>query len=173
LYNFWPNVTKISLACWTESKVNKKTVTYLRTTIGCYVDEDYVQAGNKEFTRLLPECSKVRPYQVKTTKNEYLLKKDGFLMDCYDAPKRSSEKTEVQWGARHVWCSVQGETVGASNLWWKDAHAQSVNLTGVAGAKWKPERKEGEKDHCYVPDDAFDSTVFGVQGSGPKCTDVD
>jgi hypothetical protein len=131
-----------------------------------------VQAGNKDFMKLLPECTKVRAYQVKTTKNEYLLKKDGFLMDCYDSPKLKSDKMEVQWGARHVWCSVQGETVGASNLWWRDAHVQSANMTGVTAAKWTPERKEAGKGHCYLPDDAFDSTVFGVPGTGPKCTDT-
>jgi hypothetical protein len=93
-------------------------------------------------------------------------------MDCWDAPKLSSEKVEVQWGARHVWCSVNGETVGNSDLWWRDAHAPAANMTGVAAKNWRAEGKEMEKEHCYVPDDAFDSTVFKVEGGGVKCADA-
>jgi len=108
LYKYYPEASKVQVACWTESTVNKKAVTYLRTTLGCFIDEEYVQSGNRDLQRAVPECTKPKPYAVKTTKNEYLLKKDGFWMGCWDSPKLSSEKVEVQWGARHVWCSVNG-----------------------------------------------------------------
>lgn len=94
-------------------------------------------------------------------------------MDCWDKPEKSGEKIEVQWGARHVWCSVTGETVGNSDVWWRDAHTTVVNLTGVAAKTWRAEGRATEKEHCYVPDDAFDNTVFKVEGGGVKCADVD
>jgi len=171
LYKFWPEATKIQVACWADVKVAKATSTYLRTTTGCYVNENDVQVGNKDLTRLLPECAKLKPYQVWTTKNDYLLKKDGFAMNCYKDPKLEAESVEVQWGARHVLCSVQGEEVGARNntVWWRDAHNphSAVDSSG----KMKAETKEEEKGHCYIPDDAFDNMVFGMQGAGTKCAD--
>jgi hypothetical protein len=94
-------------------------------------------------------------------------------MDCWNKPNKESEKVEVQWGARHVWCSVTGETVGSSDVWWRDAHAPQANLTGVQLKTWHAEAKSEEKEHCYVPDDAFDGTVFDVKGGLLKCVDVD
>lgn len=173
LYKFYQEEEKIQAACWTESKVNKKDITYIRTTLGCYIDEEYIQAGSKDLQRLLPECIKHKPYAVKTTKNEYLLPKDGFVMNCFDKPSLESEKVEVQWGARHVWCSVDGEMVGDSNVWWRDAHVQGVNMTGVQLKTWTAETKGEEREHCYVPEDAFDTTVFEARGGGAKCSEVD
>jgi len=94
-------------------------------------------------------------------------------MDCWDKPSKESEKVEVQWGARHVWCSVTGETVGSSDVWWRDAHAAAANMTGVQLKSWTAERKGMDREHCYVPEDAFDNTVFEVKGSGTACVDVD
>lgn len=90
-------------------------------------------------------------------------------MNCFEKPSLESEKSEVQWGARHVWCSVQGETVGESDTWWRDAHVQGANMTGVQLKTWTAEGKGSEREHCYVPEDAFDSTVFEVQGGGGAC----
>lgn len=169
LYKFFQEEEKISAACWTDQKVGTKTITYIRTTLGCYIDEEFIQAGNKDLQRLLPECVKTKPYQVKTTRNEYLLQKDGFVMNCYDKPELESEKSEVQWGARHVWCSVTGEKVGDSDVWWRDAHVQGLNMTGVQLKTWTKENGTAEREHCYVPEDAFDSTVFEIQGGGNVC----
>ncbi|TID17893.1 hypothetical protein E2P81_ATG10866 [Venturia nashicola] len=171
LYKFFPEEEKITAACWTEQKVNRKTQTYIRTTLGCYMHEDSLQSENKDLQRLLPECVKIIPYKVKTTRNEYLLPKDGFLMNCYAKPDLGSRKLEVQWGARHVLCSVRGEKVGESDVWWRDAHVQGVNMTGVQLKSWTKESKMAERGHCYVPEDAFDSTVFEVKGGGGVCSE--
>jgi len=74
-------------------------------------------------------------------------------MSCYDKPKRTGKKFEVQWGARHVACSVEGETINGDNTWWRDSHS----LDGK------------EERHCYVPDDAFDNMVYEIPGGGRKC----
>jgi hypothetical protein len=156
-YKFWPEASRINVNCYTENFINGFNYTYLRTTSGCYVDEMSIQAGNKDFTAILPKCSIPKPYQVYTTKNEYLLPKDGFWMSCYENPRRTGKKFEVQWGARHVACSVEGETVNGDNTWWRDSHSL-----------------KGEQDkHCFVPDDAFDNMVYEVAGGGKKCDELE
>ncbi|KAE9978671.1 hypothetical protein EG327_007307 [Venturia inaequalis] len=170
LYKFYQQEEKVTAACWTEQKVGLNNILYIRTTLGCYIDEEYIQAGNKDLQRALPECVKPKPYQVKTTRNEYLLPKDGFLMNCYAKPDLEAAKREVQWGARHVWCSVIGEKVGESEVWWRDAHVRGVNMTGVQLKTWTKESGVSELEHCYVPNDAFDSTVFEVKGGGNVCS---
>lgn len=90
-------------------------------------------------------------------------------MNCFEKPSLESEKSEVQWGARHVWCSVKGEVVGESDVWWRDAHVSGVNMTGVQLKTWTAENKTSESAHCYVPEDAFDSTVFEVKGGRNSC----
>ncbi|QDS77684.1 hypothetical protein FKW77_003633 [Venturia effusa] len=173
LYKFYPEETKITAVCWTLSRINQKDKLYMRTTAGCYIDEEFLQAGSKDLQSLLPECTKPKPYLVKTTKNEYLLPKNGFLMNCYETPSLASPgKREVQWGARHVWCSVQGEKVGSSSVWWRDAHVPVVDFTGVGLATWMPEnRTQVERAHCYFPDDVFDGTVLGVGGGAGVCVE--
>jgi hypothetical protein len=156
-YKFWPEASTIRVTCYADNYINGFNYTYLRTTSGCYIDEDAVQAGNKDFTSLLPKCATQKPYQVYTTKNEYLLPKDGFWMNCYDKPKRSAKKFEVQWGARHVDCSVEGETVNGDDTWWKDSHSLGGN----------------DEKHCFVPDDAFDNMVYEIAGAGKKCDDLE
>jgi hypothetical protein len=156
-YRFWPGASRIGVTCYTENFINGFNYTYLKTTSGCYIDEEHVQAGNKDFTALLPKCALPKPYQVYTTKSEYLLPKDGFWMECYDLPKRSAKKWEVQWGARHVACSVEGENINGDNTWWRDSHSL----------------KGDEDRHCFVPDDAFDNMVYEIAGGGKKCNDFD
>ncbi|KAF2431574.1 hypothetical protein EJ08DRAFT_733243 [Tothia fuscella] len=156
-YTFWPEASKIKVTCHLENFINGFNYTYLRATSGCYVDEMSVQAGNKDFGKLLPQCPPVQPYQVWTTKNEYLLPKDGFWMNCYKAPKKNSARFEVQWGARHVSCVDFGDKVKGDDAWFRDAH-----------------KVKGKEDqHCYVPADAFDNMVYELPGAGMSCDEFD
>lgn len=161
-YKFWPEASRINVGCFIDSHINGINYTYLKTTSGCYVDEMSIQAGTKDFTNILPRCAAVAPYAVWTTKNDYLLEKDGFWMSCYQQPSKkkgggNNKKFEVQWGARHVSCSVEGDRVGGDETWWRDSHS----------LKGQPD------SHCYVPADAFDNMVYEVQGSGKTCAEFD
>lgn len=156
-YKFWPEASRISVNCYLESRINGINYTYLRTTSGCYVDEMSIQAQNIDFTARLPKCGPVRPYQVFTTKNEYLLPKDGFWMSCYKKPEKKSERVEVQWGARHILCQTEGQKINGDETWYRDAH----NLKGK------------DEDHCYVPADAFDNMVYEIPGAGTPCAEFD
>jgi hypothetical protein len=156
-YKFWPEASRITVTCWVENFINGFNYTYLRASSGCYVDEMSLQAKRKDFTSLLPKCPAIPPYQVYTTKNDYLLPKDGFWMSCYKQPKKKSEMYEVQWGARHVTCSVEGDTVEGDDTWYRDAH--------------KVRGKDNE--YCYVPADAFDNMVYEVPGAGMTCAEYD
>jgi len=160
VYQFWPSASRIKVDCHMDVTVAGENFTYLRSNSGCYIDEMGVQAGEKDFTSLLPKCPALKPYRVYTTRNEYLLPKDGFYMDCYREPRKASQKVEVQWGARHVLCSAEGQEINKNGLWWRDAHA----LSGVKGY---------QDSHCFIPDDAFDNMVYEVEGSGAKCEDHD
>jgi len=113
--------TTYEIFCWQNGTIEKLGNIFLKTTKGCYLDENDIKEGNApdvDFTKLLPWCGPLRPYEVYSTKSEYMLPGwdpvAGYLQNCWLDTTLNSITVHDLWFSVHTYCWVNGTTVGSS-----------------------------------------------------------
>jgi hypothetical protein len=109
--------TTYDVFCWQNGTIENLGDMFLKTTKDCYLDENDIKEGNTtdiDFTKLVPCCGPLRPYEVYSTKLDYLLPIYGYYQNCWLDTTLNSPTVEIDWYSVHTYCWVNGTAVGSS-----------------------------------------------------------